>query len=145
MINTLAIAAALAAAPAQPAEIYGPPDDSAVEIVETPPRVDPDQKRRDNWNRVLPAEIAWQVLHVVDTFQTWDCVHNTPGCYETNGLLGRHPSKAKIVGFMAGMGVVHYLIGRDVSEVSPAAGFVFEAITIGAKARTVKSNWKLVF
>ncbi len=137
--------ALLIAAPAHAQDVYGPPDTPPAVIVDTPPPVTREERQRRNWHRVMPAEVAWQVLNAVDTVQTELCIHHRPHCHETNSLIGRDASTAKIVAFKAGMGIAHWLVAREASKHSPIAGFVFEAVTVTAMGRTVISNWRLVF
>lgn len=145
LLLPIPLSLSLACAPAHAGEAYGPPSPEAQAPV---PARSPssDEIKAKRWERVLPLEIAWQVLHGIDAYQTYRCNHVVKGCYEAGGaevILGKHPSKREIVGWWAGFAVVHYLVAREASEISPVAGFVFEGVTIYPKAKTVRANFRI--
>lgn len=50
----------------------------------------------DEWDKTeIGMEIVYVGLHLVDWGQTLD-IENHPGLYETNPILGKHPSRGKI-------------------------------------------------
>ncbi len=89
-------------------------------------------------------EATYQALHVIDTAQTLN-IRNVRGGYEKNPLLGRHPSDADIIAYMAGESVAHYLITKFMAD-RGAPAWLQRAWHIGSvtwSARTVHINYKI--
>lgn len=63
-----------------------------------------------------PAEIGWQSLHAVDTYQTMQIARN-PQCFEeadplTRALIGEHPSEAQVAAVMVAYSIGHFYVSR---------------------------------
>jgi hypothetical protein len=69
---------------------------------------------REGWHKIVPYEIAWQLLNVLDAAQTLDCTHRTT-CSEANPILGHRPSDGVVIGVKGGMAVLHYLLLRHIA------------------------------
>ena len=70
----------------------------------------------DDWTRTdTVAEIAWQVMNVVDYRQTID-IQNHPNLIEANvisqAFLGERPNTSDTAKLMAAYGIGHYLISK---------------------------------
>lgn len=100
---------------------------------------------QENWDKSKNMAITWQVLHVIDTIQTYECVHKTKHCYETNFLLGKHPTKSDIIGWSLTSSVFHWVISRELAKKNPQAGILFQIGTIGHKTKTVISNARIIW
>ncbi len=70
---------------------------------------------REGWRKIIPYEIAWQLLNVLDAAQTIDCAHK-PTCREANPLFGSRPSDGTVIGIKGGMAVVHFLLMRHLAH-----------------------------
>lgn len=60
-------------------------------------------------------EATYQALHVVDTIQTLR-IRKTPGTYETNPLLGKHPTDTEVIAYMAAEAVAHAYITKTLAD-----------------------------
>lgn len=93
----------------------------------------------------VPAtEWVYQGIAAVDMAQTLN-IKNTPGIQESNPILGAYPSDAKVVGYFAVTGVVHYLITRELVTHDVPAPIVqlWECVGIGIEAAAVGHNYQL--
>lgn len=66
------------------------------------------------------AEIAWQVMHVVDAGQTMH-IASAPGCYResnfmTKAIVGEHPSESEVAAVMVGYALLHAWVSRWLDE-----------------------------
>lgn len=81
----------------------------------------------------------------LDAMQTLD-IKNHPDLYETNPLLGRHPSDAKIVAYFVGAGFGHYAVAKALpSEYRAAWQYGWAALEITTIIRNRKLNLRFNF
>jgi len=93
----------------------------------------------DRWSeREWGRETAWQVLHAVDWRQTRYIAKHPDRYYESNPVLGKHPSTAEVdVYFLAGA-LLHPLI----TDLLPGEyRFYWQWITIGISGICVGNNY----
>jgi hypothetical protein len=72
-----------------------------------------------------PAEIGWQTLHAVDTYQTMQIAQH-PGCYReadplTRPLIGEHPSEAEVAAVMVAYSIGHFYVSRWLDDRTDSA------------------------
>lgn len=72
-------------------------------------------------------------------------IHRTPNMQEGNTLLGPRPNEAQICGYFVGMGIIHYLVTRELvrSHVPRSILQGWETGTIGLEMAYVKHNASL--
>lgn len=94
----------------------------------------------DPWSRAdVTREAVYQALAVVDWGQTLD-IENHPGLYETNFILGKHPSRARINAYFLTTGALHFAATHYLPrEWRP----VFQYVSIGIEVGAVSNNYKL--
>jgi len=81
----------------------------------------------------------------LDAAQTLD-IKNHPNLYETNPLLGRHPSDTKIVAYFIGAGFGHNAITKKLpTEYRAAWQYGWAALEIGTIIRNRKLNLRFNF
>ena len=102
------------------------------------------------------AEVTWQALNVVDTAQTV-MIARSPTCFKesdaiSQGIIGEHPTQAKVYLLGIGYGVLHYTVTRFIEErdirdeegypESPwwLAHIAWHTLTLIYKADTVVNN-----
>lgn len=71
---------------------------------------------RQGWRKIVPYEIAWQLLNALDLAQTLDCTHRFPTCKEANPILGNRPSDGLVIGVKGGMAIAHFLLMRHIAH-----------------------------
>jgi hypothetical protein len=82
---------------------------------------------------------------VLDAAQTLD-IKNHPDLYETNPLLGRHPSDAKIVAYFIGAGFAHNAVTKALPTRYRAMWqYGWAALEIGTIIRNRKLNLRFNF
>lgn len=82
---------------------------------------------------------------LLDAAQTLD-IKNHPDLYETNPLLGRHPSDTKIVAYFIGAGFAHNAITKKLpTEYRAAWQYGWAALEIGTIIRNRKLNLRFNF
>lgn len=93
--------------------------------------------------RTPASEWLFDLALTADTLQTLD-IHRHPGFTEMNTIEGRHPNQAQILGYALTMGVLHYLVTRELLKHS-TSGVVsmWESGTIGLELIVVKRNASL--
>lgn len=143
------IAAALAAlaTPAH-ADTYGPTipadmpkrftvftDETVDQAVERYRAVKRDATRR---------EIVFQVLNVIDTAQTIDCLHRDV-CTEGNPLFGKRPSPGKLIAIKGGIGILHWIIFNHVRERDPYAARRMATWSVAIQGGIVAANARFTF
>ena len=84
----------------------------------------------------MGLELAFAMLMLIDYWQTRD-IKNHPGYYETNPLLGKHPSDARIRNYFIGATVAHAAITYALPEKYRPA---WQWGTIGVEAAVVLHN-----
>lgn len=89
------------------------------------------------------TEWLFHAALAADMLQTLDL--RRAGLSETNGLLGKQPNQAQIVGYFVGMGLAHYIATRVLvtQHVTPSIVQAWEAGTIGLEMAYVKHNASL--
>lgn len=63
----------------------------------------------------MTYEVTYQALHVVDTIQTLR-IRKTPGTFETNLILGKRPTDAEVIAYMAAEAVAHAYITKAMAD-----------------------------
>lgn len=92
----------------------------------------------------LYEEGAYQVLAAVDAAETLDLVQH-PGhwhWYETNPVLGKHPSDGRVVTYFAVSGVAHAGVTCLLAQsgAPPWVTRAFELVSIGIETRALANN-----
>jgi hypothetical protein len=87
----------------------------------------------------VALEVSYQAVALADMAQTLDLRH-MPGEWETNPILGSHPSDAKVMGYFALTGAFHALVA---GALPPREARVWEYITIGLEVGCVARNYSL--
>jgi hypothetical protein len=91
----------------------------------------------------IAYESAYQALHVVDTIQTLK-IRKHSLVYETNPILGKHPSDAEVISYMAAESVAHFFITSALSR-SKAPRWLnssWHYLSIGWNGRNVVVNYR---
>ncbi len=86
------------------------------------------------------VETFFATLVYVDWKQTIEFTqnpHKYPDCYETNPLLGKHPSRSKINTVIGGSLLAHIVIARSLSQ--PYRGW-WQFLWIGIEADVIHTN-----
>ena len=117
--------------PAAAQSPYGPPGERIETVTAAGAAQAQDSlQRRENWGRVRPAAIAVLLIDAADIVTTHACA-KSPRCHEGNRIYGsRNPSLGTILAIKGAQMAATWLIAREASERSPAAGFTF----LGARA-----------
>lgn len=84
-------------------------------------------------------QYIYTALHLIDWRQTMD-IPRHPEQYETNVVLGKHPSNSRIHLYFASTLAAHYLIVEALPAEYRAA---FQNVTIGVEAGMTQSNFSL--
>ncbi len=97
--------------------------------------------RADEWTRTDTAfELGLVTLSLTDFGQTSWFLANRPHAYETNPLLGTHPSRAKLAAAGAIGLTTHFLVARVLPQpwrrLWQLAGIGVEADAVSSNART---------
>jgi hypothetical protein len=88
-------------------------------------------------------EYAFDAVWFADMLTTLD-IKEHPNLQETNKMLGPHPSDAKVIGYFTAGAAVHAAVTHLLQEHAPAWTVpLWEAVTIGSEAATVRSNLAL--
>jgi hypothetical protein len=93
------------------------------------------------------VEGMYMVSHAIDMGTTLD-IENHPGLYETNPLMGRHPSRDRIYAVMGADFIIHPLISYLLPESWVVAGYDlhprrnWQAITLGMSMGLVQHNFQ---
>jgi hypothetical protein len=103
----------------------------------------------ENGNKVYTSmpklEYVFDAALAADMLTTLD-IKNHPGkIEETNAILGKHPSDAKVITYGLACGAVHALITREMvnGHVPSVIVNVWEALSIGVEARAAGNNYRL--
>lgn len=99
---------------------------------------------REGWKKIIPYEIAWQLLNALDAAQTIDCSRN-PTCEEANPLFGNRPSTGAVLGVKGGMAIAHYLLMRHLAHRNWKAARVAEIGTILVQGVITGLNFRYAF
>jgi hypothetical protein len=96
------------------------------------------------WHKIVPYEIAWQLLNVLDAAQTIDCAHKVT-CHEANPLFGDRPSDGTVIGIKGGMAIVHLLLMRHIAHRNWKAARAAELGTILVQGVIDGLNFRYAF
>lgn len=93
----------------------------------------------------MPAETAWQALHLVDTAQTLQIARAPDRYWEawSAWAIGKHPSERSVIAYMAGTALVHYLAADWLHERHPRLFIAFETLTLADTGRCVVMNYRI--
>lgn len=97
-------------------------------------------------NEMPRGEAVWQGLHAVDVLQTL----NGPAdddCYSegdpvTRRIIGRKPSKGKVVAWGVGMGVLHYTVSDQLRD-RPLWLAAWQLLSIGNTTIAINNNLQI--
>ena len=82
---------------------------------------------------------AFWTTHMLDWAQTLD-IERHPGLYETNPLLGKHPTRGQINRHFVAMGIAHLAL-EVYLPAKPRR--IMESVTLGWQIRCVSGNYQL--
>lgn len=90
------------------------------------------------------TEWVYQGAAFADMLTTLD-IKNHPNLVETNPLLGQHPSDARVLGYFAATGTLHYLFTRELVRENVPAPIVqtWEALGISLEVGMVAHNYSI--
>jgi hypothetical protein len=92
---------------------------------------------------VPPAEIAFQVVHAVDTAQTVQISREPARFQETNALMGAHPTTARVLEWGVTVAAVHLLVSDFLrAHDMPKLYAAWQIVTIGIASRDVANNYR---
>jgi len=98
-------------------------------------------KAEESWTSAdTNRELVYASFHVMDWAQTRNISRNPDKWYETNALLGRHPSTDKVDLYFLLTWVGHYLVADNLS---PRNRKLFQNVTILLEAGYVTHNLSL--
>lgn len=80
--------------------------------------------------------VAFNVIQTIDMLQTFEIVDN-PAYYETNPILGKHPSKEQVLGYFVLRGIGHYHVTKIIPEKYRG---VWHTFSIVANLDTIQNN-----
>ncbi len=93
------------------------------------------------------AELAWQIGHGIDTFQTINGPGRNGHCFEesnpvTKRLIGKNPSVGQVAVWGVGTGLAHYGVSKWLESVNakPWIKGAWQAVTIYYVADTIIGN-----
>lgn len=94
--------------------------------------------RAGEWTRADTVfELGLVALSITDYSQTSWFLANRPHAYETNPLLGRHPSRVKVATFGALGLTAHFLVARTLPQPYRR---LWQYVGIGVELDAVTSN-----
>lgn len=90
------------------------------------------------------SELSYQSLHLIDTLQTLD-IARQPGHYETNPVLGRHPSDRAVLAYMAGEALLHVVVSDQLARHDAPAWMraAWHVTSVSMAGNTVRANAQL--
>lgn len=97
------------------------------------------------WRDLPTAEKIYQAERIVDIGMTLECLHNKPGCRETNPFLGHHPSDAKLIGVSMFMSAAHLGATMALNDRDPHAAKVFATVSAVVGAGVIGLNLRVRF
>ena len=101
-----------------------------------------DAHAADRWDKQdVELEVTWEVLHAVDWGTTLDITRRyDEGYYESNPILGRHPSAGTVNVYMGAWALLHPVITHYLpGKYRP----YWQLITIGVSGGAAASNINL--
>ena len=88
----------------------------------------------------IAREVAWQGIHLIDWSQTLEIADNPSHYYETNPLMGKHPSRDMVNLYMGTSALLHPLITNALpSSCRPW----WQWITISVSSTLVINNYSI--
>lgn len=102
------------------------------------------QVEREAWRKIVPYEIAWQLLNALDAAQTIDC-SNKPTCSEANPLFGKRPSTGTVLGIKGAMAIGHFFLMRHIAHRNWKAARTAEIGTILVQGLIDGLNFRYAF
>ena len=87
-------------------------------------------------------------LFVADTLQTLD-IKNHKGMYETNPILGKHPSDANVIGYFIGTFAIHTGVSYYLPDLlfEPKTASLFRkgiiTLSIGVESAVIYNNYQI--
>jgi len=95
----------------------------------------------DPWTKADTAlEITYQSLNFADWMQTLAIREPGSGYYETNKMLGRHPSRGSVNAYFLASGALHYIAARALSGKWRRG---FQAVSIAVESQAVGNNYRI--
>ncbi|MFA6903332.1 MAG: hypothetical protein WC236_09640 [Gallionellaceae bacterium] len=95
----------------------------------------------DDWTRLdAEREVVYLIVDAMDWAQTRNIARNPDRWYETNAILGDHPSVDKVDAYFVGMALAHCAIAAALPADYRAA---FQYATIGIEVGYVHRNLQL--
>ena len=85
-------------------------------------------------------QLAYTALHMVDWGQTLDIADQPKDYYETNPVLGQHPSRSEVNTYMATSLATHWLIAR---RLTPKKRRIFQWTTIVIEGLYITNNKRI--
>lgn len=122
-----------AQAPAHASHIY-PPNETLAQYEDFSA-----ERERQFRKRIVTREVIFQILNVVDTVQTIDCL-NRNVCHEMNPILGRNPSTHKLIGIKALSGGIHAIGTHLFKEFAPSGVDAFQITSLIVQSGAVVWN-----
>lgn len=96
----------------------------------------------DRWDKNdIALEVTWEILHAIDWGTTLDITRRSDeGYYESNPILGRHPSSGEVNEYMGAWAILHPVITHYLpGKYRP----YWQIITIGVSGGAAASNINL--
>ncbi len=106
----------------------------------------PGQAHADDAPPTPATEWVYQTAAFADMLTTLDIKHHPASqVVETNVVLGQRPSDAKVIGYFATTGALHYLFTRELvrEHVPSSVVQAWEALGIGLEVGVVAHNYSM--
>jgi len=87
----------------------------------------------------VKKEVAWQVINLIDYGQTMDIVKSKGAYYETNPILGEHPTPQAVGRYFFISAISHYAITKYLTNYRGA----WQTITLFVSASCVYNNYEI--
>jgi hypothetical protein len=89
-------------------------------------------------------EWVYQAAAAADMLTTLD-IKNHPNLVEENPILGQHPSDAKVIGYFAATGLLHWAVTRELVNGNMPRPLInaFECVSIGVEAGFAAHNYSI--
>lgn len=88
-------------------------------------------------------ELTFQRLNAADAITS--CIAFDRGFVEANPIIGRDATCGRVVAVKVGVGLLHWLIARELEERDPEAAKFFQIVSIGIQGSVVAWNVKVMF
>lgn len=148
VLVVLALAFAPIAARAQPVDLLEGVESYQLPTEIGPPPVDnsKDRRQRDNQNKIVPALVATQVVHVLDIVTTIQC-GKSDHCEEVNAvwLYGRKPKVWRTVAVKVPIMILTHVVAREVAKDHPVAAHLFLGSQLIITGKMVVGNINILW